>query len=192
MTARLVVVGQAPGSDWRPGQERSYPALTGWASVRLSGLGGVSRVEWVTVFQRENVLDHFPGRAGGKGHLFPPADARAAAERLAARLEGRDVVLLGSAVARAFGLVDAPPFAWVERRLVATPVATLRSVVTTPHPSRANLWWNDPANVARARAFWSVTCAEARRRFVECHGADHLGVVVERTVRLLAREESGT
>jgi len=56
------------------------------------------------------------------------------------------VVLVGAAVARAFG-ARVGELAWGHDPVLRAELALL------PHPSGVNLWWNLPTNVERARAF---------------------------------------
>jgi len=86
----------------------------------------------------------FPGKAG-KGDAFDGAAARCAA----GQVKARPAILLGGNVGRAFLLPPGQPlFRWRGGLCLA------------PHPSGVSRWWNDPANVRRARRFWR---AAARR-----------------------------
>lgn len=76
-----------------------------------------------------------------------------------ARRLGRNVVLLGRAVAAAFEFAQ-PSLEWCIFRGMF--------VAACPHPSGLNLWWYDQMNRERARTFW--------RQLV--FAADHGGVVI--------------
>lgn len=140
---RVVIIGQAPSSrsDWR------RPLVGGETGENLRALTGLSMRRYVKTFEFRNVLGHWPGRApDGKGDLFPRAQARAAAAAMTPELSGRRVVLLGRAVADAFGVRNRK---WFEFYLCAE---TFHAAVM-PHPSRVSRFWNSQDNVDRARAF---------------------------------------
>lgn len=84
-----------------------------------------------------NLLPAWPGKSG-KGDAFPLREARDRARRLRTR---GTVLLAGRVVAAAFGLADAEYF---------EPRGRFHVI---PHPSGVSHWWNDPANVRRARRF---------------------------------------
>lgn len=136
----MTVVGQAPG----PNTDPSEP-LSGASGRRLAALCGLTYAEFRRRFRLVNVLDGHPGRSG-KGCAFPSAEARKSASDLLMGMAGHPTVLLGRAVPAAFGLAAAPWFEW--RQSGGWPVAA------TPHPSGISHWWNEPANVRRARRFW--------------------------------------
>lgn len=97
--SRVVIIGQAPSRLSDPSEP-----LSGNSGRRLASLAGLSLPEFLDRFERRNLLDAWPGKAG-KGDAFVRAgEARALAESLRAGLATRRVVLLGTAVARAFGL----------------------------------------------------------------------------------------
>jgi uracil-DNA glycosylase len=144
-----LLVGQAPNSTGDP----SLP-LTGAVGRRLMGLLGVNLYGYVKLFDRANLIREFPGKAA-KGDLFPPAVARENAARMLPGLAGRPfAVLLGRGVASAFGVGA--------EFLREETVAGVRFFVA-PHPSSVNLWWNDAANVRRARRFFRRIERLARR-----------------------------
>ena len=139
---RPLIVGQAPGrrGDGEP--------LSGQAGRRLSSLCGLSYAEYLERFERVNVLREWPGKAG-KGDAFPTEEAERGAFflRSVAFRGGREVVLLGRSVARAFGFTArAPLFRWMPEVDAVVALA--------PHPSGVSLWWNDPANRRDAERFW--------------------------------------
>lgn len=146
--SRVVIIGQAPSRLSDPSEP-----LSGNSGRRLASLAGLSLPEFLDRFERRNLLDAWPGKAG-KGDAFVRAgEARALAESLRAGLATRRVVLLGTAVARAFGFPGAPfefrPY-WEG------------SFATCPHPSGTNRWWNDRAKVWAAREFWTTLAASSK------------------------------
>lgn len=147
MTSRPLILGQAP-SRGRDGCE----PLSGRSGERLATLCGLDLAAFLARFERANLLDGYPG-AAAKGDLFvSPGEARRLADEVVARLEGRTVVLLGSAVVAAFR-VGWRAFEWHPHRGAA-------ALAWCPHPSGVSLWWNERANVVRARAFWTALAAE--------------------------------
>ena len=139
MADKIVMIGQAPSR----GRSRKEP-LTGASGKRLAQLAGLSTQEFRGFFDRANVLRRWPGK-NGKGDAFPAAKARRGAVRLRRELAGRRLILLGSAVARAFGLRDHPLMTWFEHGGL--------TVAVIPHPSGLNRWWNDSSNTVEAAAF---------------------------------------
>lgn len=102
---------------------------------------------------RVNVLEAHPGRSG-KGDAFHLPTARKLTTGLLARLAAHPgpVVLLGRGVASALGRGGQAWFEWVDGAAVA------------PHPSGISHWWNDPANIRRARRFWRALRRGCARR----------------------------
>jgi uracil-DNA glycosylase len=149
----VLIVGEAPTAA-----TEGYTALTeaGRSGRRLARLAGVEHL--ADRFGVINLVDHWPGRTA-HGDAFPAGLARDNARLLLGSLPA-DValVLLGRRVERAFGLERGAYFRW---RTVQDRQSDLRAVVTTPHPSGANRWWNEPANVRRARRFWRGLAEEA-------------------------------
>lgn len=138
---KVLLIGQAPGraGDGSP--------LEGAAGLRLAEFAGISYDEYLRVTDRVNLLRKWPGRApGGKGDLFPIAEAQLAAMQLDIR--GRVVVMVGKGVARAFSVHTRAPLAWftLEDR-ISTRMAWMY------HPSGVNRWYNDPENVAATSRF---------------------------------------
>lgn len=118
--------------------------FSGSSGARLAALLGRPLDE---VFDLRNLLDSWPGR-DGKASAFDERAARVAAsairsQALRARKSPR-LVFVGHRVARAFD-VRGDYLTW--QRHYGLRVAIF------PHPSRIVLWWNDPANVERARRF---------------------------------------
>lgn len=152
MTSRPLIIGQAPGRC-RPGDPGE--PLAGRSGGRLASLCGLPLPEFLARFERDNLLTEFPGKAGKGDRFTSPREARRLAERFRPVVEGRRVVVLGFSTAAAFQITH--------RALVFAPYWG-GLFAFSPHPSGVSLWWNDPANAARARAFWS---ALASARFSE-------------------------
>eukprot|EP00754_Rhynchopus_humris_P049654 Rhum_TRINITY_DN8517_c0_g1::Rhum_TRINITY_DN8517_c0_g1_i1::g.28473::m.28473 len=129
-----LVVGQAPGTS-------GEAFARGTTTVRrLATLCGVSCSDDLNeLFDFVNLLDSYPGRsASGVGDAFDLKAARAAASGIP--LVSRPVVLLlGSNVARAFGLPN-------------NVLQWQGNILVLPHPSGINHFWNEPAGVALASA----------------------------------------
>lgn len=129
------VIGEAPGP-------KGGVPLEG-ARRRIGCLIGLSSDEMAERFEWRNLLDEWPGYGPSGGSEFPIEAARQAAEReREAAVRGQRYILLGRRVGRAFG-TTAEWFRWQNNLLVA------------PHPSGLSRWWNDAANVERARQFWA-------------------------------------
>ena len=146
MPDKVVLVGQAPSAS---GADR----FEGRSGARLATLAELSRADFLATFERVNLLP-FAGKDGGKGDAFDASAARLAAGRLAPSLAGRRVVLVGLAVAKAFGLDEPPLLSWTVHRGM--------NVAVVPHPSGVNRWWNEPTNVAMAKAFLRELAAQAQ------------------------------
>ena len=144
---RTIIVGQAPG----PRTDSREP-LSGQSGRRLAALCGMELDEFLAAFERVNLIRRWPGEANGKGDAFPMARARRAAVLRAGAFPGARVVLLGRQVAHAFDVYGMKILEWH-----STPAFTF---ALCPHPSGVCQWWNEPANVRRARKFWR----EAARR----------------------------
>ena len=99
--------------------------------------------EQLMAMERVNVLEWFPGTAAGTGDRFPMAEAKIRAGEIARAHRGERAMLLGRAVAAAFGVrAD---------YLQARAHDVFEEVVVVPHPSGLNRWWNDPNNERMAR-----------------------------------------
>lgn len=137
---KVIIVGQAPSRSSDPAEP-----LSGRSGAKLADLCGIALPDFLARFERLNLLDAFPGKAG-KGDVYVGVgEARVIAENVLAASAGRSVVVLGAVNAAAFRLT-APAFRF--QRVGGA------SVAWCPHPSGVNRWWNDPANAARARRFW--------------------------------------
>lgn len=154
--ASLVVVGQSMNAETG---HLPHLAITGRCGERLAELAGVHPRHFYALVGRANVLPYWPGRNGSGTDRFPIEPARAGAEALQvealrrARLTGRcELVLLGSAVARAFeqrGDLFEPAV------VLAGPGRYALLAVPVPNPSGPADWWSRPENEARARAWWT-------------------------------------
>ncbi len=149
-----LVVGEAPnrggyGSTDRP---EGWPCEI-FATGRLATVGDIAR------FERVNLLDYWPGAAGA-GSAFPMGEARVSARRLLGATEGdRELILVGTRVAQAFGLRrdHYEYLTWFARQ-----GGFGRLVAVCPHPSGLNRWWNNDENVRRAREFFMTVLDETR------------------------------
>lgn len=130
---KILMIGQAPNGTGDPGKP-----CTGRFMNRLLEVSGVSKLRYLRVFERVNLVPEFPGK-NGKGDAFPMAEARRRAAEMS--VAGRTVVLCGRKVADSFG-VGAPLLGRAERGGAVFYVL--------PHPSGRNRWWNDPENRRRA------------------------------------------
>lgn len=135
-----LIIGQAPSMEH--GEDE---ALSGRSGARLASFCGMTLEQFMAMFDRENLVRTFPGKAG-KGDRFPSRnEAAGLTERFRTVVVGRRVVVLGFSVAAAFGLtMPALTFAphWGAQ------------FAFCPHPSGVNRWWNEPANLERATTFW--------------------------------------
>lgn len=137
-----LLVGQAPSRDSDPNDP-----LMGRSGGRLMDLFDLPPSLYRDYFERVNLLEEFPGKAG-KGDLFDRVFAVQSAAKITidlALFPRPFVLLLGNKVATAFGR-ERPIF----RRFA---IHGTRAYVV-PHPSGINLWWNDPKNVRRAKRFF--------------------------------------
>jgi len=123
------------------------PGCTGHRLLQLLS-AGTTRGEYMQGFERRNLLHQ---------REWDPHEALRAAERLLPDLDGRFVVVLGSAVRAALGLsrVQALTVSGCVRDGIAF------SWLAFPHPSGRNLWYNDPGNrEAAGRALYAVMRGE--------------------------------
>jgi len=157
---KVLLVGEAPN-------EATAMKPHAWLSPDKSGIRhsanrlleymGFSFRDYLVAFDRANLL-HYPQPREAKGRGFIREEARLNAERLKRAVDPDrhvGVILLGTRVARAWGLTENPHrryFYWHVWNLTCPTGQVLVAVV--PHPSGANRWWNDPANREDARRFF--------------------------------------
>lgn len=116
---------------------------------RLSALCGVKIEELGKVFE----LAHLVKPGTHKGHIFPMKEAKRAAESF--QVEGRRIVCIGRGVAWSFGLRQLQPFVWAFYQNTA--------IAYIPHPSGANIYYNDGKNWERAKAFMTGLVSDLRQ-----------------------------
>ncbi len=152
--SRIVLVGIAPSPRTPPGRPAlSPPPGEAPSSITARILEDLVGRPVPEVFATANLLE----RAGDEQDIEIVRDRAAATIDL---LAGRRVIGLGRIVGRALtGLATESWFRW-EPMLARRAISPLGievprgEVATVPHPSGRNLWWNDPANRERARAFF--------------------------------------
>jgi uracil-DNA glycosylase len=157
-----ILVGEAPSRD-----TEGLPPFSGRSGACLEELlGRPLRERFVVV----NVLGRWPGRQGSeKGSAFPRLEAARGALRLAEEYaaSSRRWVFCGWRVRDAFAA--ALGVHWTSQRYLRWEwlrdhdgMFGVETYAVLPHPSGVNLWWNDPANVERARRFLreAARCAE--------------------------------
>lgn len=152
------------------------------------------------LFDLENLIRGFPGkRSSGKGDNFNKEAARRGLVRLIREQTirpDRVVIAMGNNAARTICAANLVPHDWFHLELVRAPSLKIRLrdgaapenwalragafwLLTFPHPSGINLWWNDPANVATAQSVmealvhrdvdsllagvWCATCKDRRQ-----------------------------
>ncbi len=149
-----LLIGQAPGPNTDPSTPL-YPLPLHMTGGRLQKIMGISRSEYLTRFDRINLLTYFPGDGDG-GDLFPTTPAKMAVAVLLPLLAGCTVILVGRGVVDAFGFDGGWP------RWKKWPALYRRDdmrkgcgvMAAVPHPSGRNRWYNDPAHRQTARDFW--------------------------------------
>lgn len=141
---RPLVVGLAPGR--LPSGGRHVVPLVGSSSGRrLAALCGLD--------SQDELADHFElvnlyRTVLERGRVQDWDDARRRA--LNFNVRGRQVVLLGGQVWRAFGMRPTwHPFIWH-----VMPPGFPASIALSPHPSGRTRYWNDPTNVELGELFW--------------------------------------
>ena len=152
---RPILVGQAPGPRTDP-ELPLFPVPSTSSGGRLCEMMGITRGQYLGMFDRVNLLYNFPGKHK-RDDKFPMREARIAACAMRPLFAGRVVILIGRNVAEAFG-VEAEFhtwFAWPVRRpnLIQRCNGVAQAAVV-PHPSGRNHWYNRPEHRALARAFW--------------------------------------
>ncbi len=149
----ILLVGQAPSRTSDPASALS-PA--GRSGRRLLELSGLSEEAFGARALRINLSDRWPGK-NGKGDRFPRLIDDGVLSLIAASamivFVGRGVAerMLGASVAR-----ELEPCCWYFSHRPRKLYAVL------PHPSGVNRWWNDAANVRRAKRFLREALSDAR------------------------------
>ena len=146
---RPLLIGQAPGP-------RSDPAepLAGRCGARLALLCGMGQPEFLKRFDRVNLVEKFPGKAG-KGDALPMPTPPQIVRLMVEIMQRRRTVLLGRFVAEMFDEAETPLFKWTE------PFGPVSLLAVAPHPSGISRWFIDPSNLKRARKFWTQLANEA-------------------------------
>ena len=151
----IVLVGLAPGPNTNPDLPL-FPSPSHMTGGRLLTLTGLSRRQYLTLFDRVNLLPYFPGK-DKRDDKFPVRPAKLSAQVMKPFFGGRTVILVGRNVAESFGLTI-KFHEWTQWRVRRyTPFNRHLSVATLaiiPHPSGRNLWYNDPDNKAESARFW--------------------------------------
>jgi uracil-DNA glycosylase len=142
-----LIIGQAPGIGYA---ERPEP-VAGRCGGRLAALCGLSLDEFLSRFDRENLVPYFPGRLITGDRFVGRVEARDLAERFRSAVVDRRVVVLGFSTATAFRLTH-PAFTFARH--------WGGEFAFCPHPSGVNRWWNDPENLRLAAQFWRRFAAE--------------------------------
>jgi len=147
----VIIVGQAPSRT-----TDGALALSGRCGEKLAQLAGFENAEQLARAARlVNLVDRYPGTAG-KGDYFPRRLGRVRATTLFRELQETRghtiVVLLGDAVYQSF--FSYRRFPYFARDRFRDRAAGVLDFYRVPHPSTVNRWWNEPANVRRARRFF--------------------------------------
>lgn len=153
---KILFIGQAPSRG-----SQGMPPFSGECGKRLATLLSLSQDAMLEKYDFINVLNDYPG-TGGKGDLFPTRAARVAAGKILLTESRRRerIVILGSGVARVFGLKQdvLRTLEW-RRPCPGDPFfsGTQLLLALCPHPSGINRWWNDQDHVRMAMGFFSST-----------------------------------
>lgn len=154
---RTVLIGQAPGNpeDAR-NQEGLDGPLGGRAAENLSKYAGWENTEdFMSLFERDNILRKYSGSAEGKGDLFPEEEAREKAPERLREYWGRTILAVGKKPAELLleEMVD-----YYERSVRnsfpgKSEKDGFTEIYCIPHPSGINRHWNDENNVERFENF---------------------------------------
>lgn len=152
---RLTFIGQAPSRE-----TDGKPPFTGRCGAFLATLLGTTQEKMLTDHDFFNVLNYWPGKGIG-GDKFPVSEAIKAANQMTPKLVGRTVVLLGSNVARAFGVKNFQYFEWYQiRDPEHTSRVLVHSITIVPHPSGVNRYYNKLENREQASKFLRSLAAQ--------------------------------
>lgn len=149
------MVGQAPAR----GREGRQAFVSSSSGSRLERLLGLQQGELLAIVDTVNVSPRFPGQVGGgrSGDLVPPRDT-CRTGRILSMLPSYDRVLIcGDVARRRLGCPYRQPLEWFQ--------FGGSTCALVPHPSGANRWWNDRANVGSARRFMSSVGVSSRLEF---------------------------
>lgn len=145
---RPLLIGQAPGPNTDAARPL-WPQPLSSTGGRMALHMGLTPEQFVSTFDRINLLNEFPGR-WKRDDKFPQASARVAASAVRPLLARRKVILVGRNVAEAFGYCsNTLAFLQWERDM-----AHDFHFAIVPHASGRNRWYNDPENLEKTRAFW--------------------------------------
>lgn len=128
-----LIIGEAPGKNGDPTKP-----IEGRIGARLAACAGITLDEFLSTFDRINLLDEQP-QDNGKGTDFNVKEAGRVARNLEPTLCDRPLVLLlGKRVAAAFKFTEVVYFQ--EARINRIPTYVV------PHPSGVNRWFNELEN----------------------------------------------
>lgn len=144
-----LIVGEAPGKNGNP-----LMPIEGRVGQRLADCCGLTLVEFLSTFDRVNLLQVQP-QDSGKGATFNVKEAGRAARELERTFATRQtVLLLGKRVAAAFRISNVPYFDCF--------LVNHAKAYVVPHPSGVNRWWNDPENELQMMRFMQRLVKEMR------------------------------
>jgi uracil-DNA glycosylase len=151
ISPKPLFIGEAPSRTSDP-----KVAFSGRSGQRLANIAGLSHDEFLRRVDTVNLLGYWPGKRGKGDDLDPFQAAVAATNVLFERCVGRKLVfLVGRRVADAFGFRDydllSGYIAPSKNIFGVRPSMNGPTWVVLPHPSGVNRWWNDPANVRKAK-----------------------------------------
>lgn len=154
---RPLLIGQAPGPNTDP-RLPLFPVPKTSAGGKLQQLTGLTRGEYLTYFERVNLLYNFPG-THAREDKFPMRFAKVSANSMRPLLAHRTVVLVGRNVASAFGLGWIRFHTWEQirccRRIPRTEYDGLSTIAVVPHTSGRSHWYNTLENRREAEQFWN-------------------------------------
>lgn len=119
--------------SYRPGVSQ----CVGNTICRICGLEGSHGAAYTALFERRTLYKNHPG-VGANRVNFTASGARAKATIHIDRLQGREMIVMGSVCRQAFGLRGVPPMHWMHHRGVM--------LSWIPTPTGTNRWWNDLDN----------------------------------------------
>lgn len=141
---RIVLIGEAPGGSGDTVRPALVPFPRTSTAGRLAEMMGLSRLAFMQL-ERHNLFN-----TANEGKRWNYKEATTRAERLAhSFIDGDRVILLGSKVAHAYGLLDLPYFEWRTQLVEGGSI----QVAFVPHPSGRNRVLNDPETRERMARF---------------------------------------